>query len=82
KLEKLKETYPDIIKEIRARGLMLALELKESINGESVSRELFDGGFVTGYKMNTLRFLPPLIIKKSDIDNLIDKLDEILNKWS
>lgn len=75
-LDQLKLKYPEKIKETRARGLMLAIEFHELLNGELISRQLFESGFVVGYKMNTLRFLPPLTIKDSDIDSLISKLDE------
>lgn len=77
-LDQIKTKYPDKIKEIRARGLMLAIELHDSINGELISQQLFEDGFVIGFKLNTLRFLPPLIIKNSDIDILTSELDEIL----
>lgn len=79
-LETLQFKNPEKIKEIRARGLMIAMEFKESIDGELISKQLFESGFVVGFKMNTLRFLPPLIIKKNDIDKLIQKLGELLLK--
>lgn len=77
-LELIQSKYPKKVKEIRARGLMLALEFNQNVNGESISKQLFENGFVTGFKLNTLRFLPPLTIKNSDIDELILKLDELL----
>jgi acetylornithine/N-succinyldiaminopimelate aminotransferase len=77
-LNRIKFKYPEKIKDTRARGLMLAIEFNESINGESISLKLFESGFVVGFKLNTLRFLPPLIITDSDIDKLISRLDEIL----
>lgn len=77
-LEHIHFRNPEKIKEIRARGLMLALEFNKAVNGERISNQLFESGFVTGFKQNTLRFLPPLTIKNSDIDRLIFKLDELL----
>jgi acetylornithine aminotransferase len=77
-LGQLKLKYPEKIKETRSRGLMLAIEFDETINGDLISQQLFENGFVVGYKINTLRFLPPLTIKGSDIDSLIGKLDELL----
>ncbi|MFB6341968.1 aspartate aminotransferase family protein [Saccharicrinis sp. FJH62] len=79
-LDQIKFRYPEKIKEVRARGLMLAIEFKESVNGELISRELFDYGMVIGYKLNTLRFLPPLIITNLDIDKLVRNLDKVLQK--
>ncbi len=77
-LVQLQQKHPDTIRDIRAKGLMLALEFEESVNGEIISKQLFESGFVAGFKLNTLRFLPPLTIKSRDIDKLLSKLDEIL----
>jgi acetylornithine/N-succinyldiaminopimelate aminotransferase len=79
-LERIKDRHPDKIKEIRARGLMLAAEFNEHIDGELISKQLFDKGFVVGFKFNTLRFLPPLTIKHSDIYKMVRKLDELLRE--
>lgn len=78
KLIQLAEKYPEKIKEIRARGLILALELKKDIDGDFIHTHLFGHGFVTGFKSNTFRFLPPFTIKQSDIDKLVTKLDDLL----
>ncbi len=71
----LKNNHPTKVKEIRACGCMLAIELAEAINGELINQNLFESGLVVGFKLNTFRFLPPLTIQESDIDKLIRKLD-------
>lgn len=78
-LDKIKIQHTDKVKDVRARGLMLALEFKSDYNGEAISNLLFDNGFVVGFKLNTLRFMPPLTIKTVDIEKLIDALDSLLN---
>lgn len=60
---------------------MLAIEFHELLNGELIGRQLFENGIVVGYKMNTVRFLPPLTIKDLDVDRLISKLDEFCNEF-
>ena len=77
-LDQIQEKHPEKIKDTRARGLMLAIEFRDSVDGELINARLFEDGFVIGYKLNTLRFLPPLTIKHSDIDKMIEKLDKIL----
>ena len=77
-LESIKNEYPEKIKDIRGRGLMLAIEFNELIDGETIYNILFERGIVTGYKQNSLRFLPPLIISQDDIDKLINELKELL----
>lgn len=77
----LQTKLEDKITEVRGRGLMLALELNSSVNGDAVHDFLFEKGFIVGYKMNTLRFLPPLVIEPADIRKLILCIEEILSRY-
>ena len=64
---------------IRGAGLMLAADLEEDISAPAVVDAALEAGFLlnaTG--PHTLRFLPPLIIEKIDIDDLIDALPGII----
>ena len=79
-LEGIKQKYPDKVKDIRARGLMLALELEDTVDGESINAKYFEAGFVNRFKLNTFRFLPPLTIKESDIDEVVKCLDNLLSE--
>lgn len=74
----LQAKHPFAIKEIRARGLMIGLELNSHVNAESVYLQLMDHGLLVGQKENTLRFMPPLIIEKKQIDKLLNAMDMIL----
>ena len=78
-LKRLKAMYSSKVKEIRAKGLMLAIEFESDVDAEKIGNRLFDGGFIVGYKANALRFLPPLVIKKADIDRLIHHIILTLN---
>jgi acetylornithine aminotransferase len=79
-LEILKDKYPKII-EIRGKGLLIGLELncdKGRGAGDFVS-ECFKKGFIiNGIQDKVLRFAPPLIIKKTEIDRLVAVLDSLL----
>ena len=78
-LKKLMTKYTTRIKEIRGRGMMLAIEFQENFDAELLHRRLFDAGFVTGCKFNTIRFMPPLTLDKSDVIQVTNKLDEFLS---
>jgi len=80
KLQTIKEKHPNKVKEIRARGLMLALELSDFIDGDLINNQLFEQGLIIGFKMNVLRFMPPLTIKLTDIDKLVDAIDQLLSE--
>lgn len=77
-LIRLKNNHNDKIRDIRARGLMLALEFDSGINIEYIFLRLIENGFLTSYKENVLRFMPPLTIKPCHIDALIDTIDKII----
>jgi acetylornithine/N-succinyldiaminopimelate aminotransferase len=80
KLINIQEKHPDKIKEIRSRGLMLALELFPKDDGEKLHNDLFEQGFIVGFRNNVLRFMPPLTIEVGDIDSLSSALEEWVNK--
>ncbi|MBA7563150.1 aspartate aminotransferase family protein [Candidatus Atribacteria bacterium 1244-E10-H5-B2] len=76
KIEELKEKYPKFIKEARIIGLMVGLEIEK--DGPEVVKKCFEKGVLINCTAgNVLRFLPPLIIEKEEIDYLIEVLDKI-----
>jgi acetylornithine aminotransferase len=78
KLLWLKERH-DVIVDFRGLGLLLAIEL--AINGESLVNQCLRRGFLINcIQENILRFVPPLIVKKAEIDALISCLDEIFEE--
>lgn len=78
KLKFLKENNKEKIKEVRGRGLLLAVEFHKNVDGNLLNKMLFENGFVFGFKLNTIRLLPPLVITKKDIDKFIAKLTDLL----
>jgi acetylornithine/N-succinyldiaminopimelate aminotransferase len=63
---------------VRGRGLLIALEFKRDI-AEKVTYACLEKGLVINLlKPNLLRIVPPLIIKKADIDLGIRILDQVL----
>lgn len=80
-LKSLQKKY-DVIKEVRGRGLLLALEFHshETITATWAYKELLQKGFLVGYYQagNILRFDPALTIDKKDIDCLLECINFIL----
>jgi len=76
-LNKLKEIESDQIKEVRGIGLMLGIELKEEIPNLR-DRAQAEGVLLNIVKGRVIRFLPALNITKFEIDELIEKLEKIL----
>ena len=79
KLEELKSKHPSTIREVRGRGLMLAAELKIPV--KDVIMKGFNHRLILLYAgLNILRFLPPLVITRSQIDTTVSELDRILEE--
>lgn len=78
-MERLQELNAPQIVEIRGKGLMVGLELNIPV-AEVVSAGYEQGLLLVGAGVNTLRLVPPLIMEKSDVDTLIEKLEAVLLK--
>ena len=67
------------VKEVRGLGLMLALELKGEDKAKEVHKRLLAGGIIINRTHGTtLRFLPPYIVTRRQIDQVAEALDEAL----
>lgn len=78
KLEGLKEKY-SLITDIRGTGLIQGIEL--SVPGiDLVNKCIEKGLLLVGAGSNVVRFVPPLIIKKEEIDEAINILDSSLSE--
>jgi acetylornithine/N-succinyldiaminopimelate aminotransferase len=76
RLLELKQKHP-IIADVRGMGLMLGAVLR--CEGASIVNACLEKGFLINcIQGNILRFVPPLIIEKHEIDALIQCLDEVL----
>ena len=76
-IDELEKLDKDIIKEVRGKGLMVGLELNEK-GGDYVDKLRQKGFLINCTAGNVLRFVPPLIITKEEIDQFVKALDETL----
>jgi ornithine--oxo-acid transaminase len=68
------------IKEVRGKGLLIGVELHEEAGGaRRFCEALLDKGLLCKETHKTvIRFAPPLIIQREDIDWAIERIDEVL----
>ena len=67
------------VKEVRGVGFMNAVDLDESVDAPSlVTAALKEGLLLNATGAHTLRFLPPLVCEKSDIDTMVQRLSAML----
>lgn len=83
-LDSLKDKY-ELIKEVRGKGLMIAVEFINSNNYFSLPKlfqELWNSGFIIGFKpaANIIRFFPPLIISEEKIKKFLGKFETLLSE--
>jgi acetylornithine/N-succinyldiaminopimelate aminotransferase len=79
RLKKLRERWPEHVKEVRGRGLIVGVVTQEPAADYVTAfrqREIL----VATAGANVVRFLPPLVIEKDRIDEVVDVFDEILRQ--
>jgi acetylornithine/N-succinyldiaminopimelate aminotransferase len=77
RLEELAKKY-DFIKEVRGQGLILGMEMMRP--GAEVVKALMEKGFLINCTQEkVLRFIPPLIVEKEEIDLLVKTLENVLD---
>jgi acetylornithine/N-succinyldiaminopimelate aminotransferase len=69
----------DAIAEVRGRGLMVGARLARADARETAARALDRGLIVNPIGEDTLRFLPPLVIGDSDVDEALEILRGVLD---
>jgi len=78
KLEGLAKKY-SFVKEVRGLGLIVGMELDRP--GGPIVDDCMKEGFLINCAHDTvLRFLPPLIVGKNEIDPLIETLDKVFDQ--
>jgi acetylornithine/N-succinyldiaminopimelate aminotransferase len=78
RLQGLRERYT-FIKEVRGLGLIIGMELE--MEGAPIVNACIKKGFLINCTHDkVLRFVPPLIVGKEEIDLLVDALDDVLGK--
>ena len=81
RLHNLKNNYPKIIKEIRGKGLLIGIQLQ--FNQTKFIKSLEKNNLLTiRAAENVIRILPPLKVKKNEIDQAIRIIDKVCSKYN
>jgi len=74
-LQEIKKKF-SFVEEVRGKGLILGMELR--MDGSSIVNEMMRKKILINCTMgNVLRFLPPLIVTKKEIDRVVAALEEV-----
>ena len=75
-LKKIQNEYPKIIKEIRGRGLLIGIQLK--MDQTKFIKKLMDNNLLTiRAAENVVRILPPLNVKKNEINQSLKIIKKV-----
>ena len=79
-LEQLAMIRSDLVKEVRGRGLMLAIELHQDAGGARPIIEALQqrGLLAKDTHENTLRIAPPLVITRDEVDWALEQIAAVL----
>ena len=79
-LEKIKNKFPKIIKEIRGRGFLIGLQLYH--DQSKFIKKLMENKLLTiRAAENVVRILPPLNVKKSEIDQAVKIIHKVCKEF-
>ena len=68
------------IKEVRGRGLLVALEFQEEIARQVLDAARNHGLIANALNARTLRFVPPLIVTRAEVDEAVEILGKVLGE--
>lgn len=82
-LGKLVARFPDLVASVRGMGLLVGAVLTEQgvTHGGTIVNKMFERGFLMNFAGNVaLRFVPPLIVTRAEIDRVVAALAEVLSE--
>jgi ornithine--oxo-acid transaminase len=82
-LERLRQIHSPLIREVRGRGLWCGVEFDPAlVSARDVALRLLDAGILTKDTHGTvIRFAPPLIIEREQLDWAVDRFRELIETW-
>ncbi len=78
KLSALQKKHPAVIEDVRGRGLLLGVRTKDD-PAAVISECKKNGLLLIKANHNTVRFIPPLTVKKKEIDSAIAVFDKVIS---
>jgi putrescine aminotransferase len=84
-LRALQDRYPEIIRDVRGRGLLIGVEIVNAKVGESLAQRMFDRNVLIAYTLNkpeVIRIEPPFVITRGLIDTALNRFEDSLKEES
>lgn len=84
-LKELWKRFPELIRDVRGRGLLIGVETLSAERGESIASRMFERDVLVAYTLNkpeVIRVEPPLIITRDLVDRALDRFEDALSEES
>lgn len=75
-LRRLAAEFPDVVREVRGRGLMIGISFAQDGQAGFVMADLLANGVLTAFTLNNplvMRLEPPLVITRQQIDTVLER---------
>jgi len=79
RLRSLADRHP-MVKEVRGKGLLWAIELSREAAEEAVRLCLAEGLLANNVKPTALRLMPPLTVSEEELDRAVEIVDRVLGR--
>jgi len=83
--QRLLKNYPELLLEVRQKGLMMGLQYTNESIGPRLTKKLSDRSVIavyTGNDPSICRFMPPLVITAQEVDEVLGALEESMSELS
>ena len=80
-LKGLHQRFPEIIRDVRGRGLLIGVEIVDAKVGESLAQRMFDRNVLIAYTLNkpeVIRIEPPFVITRELIHIALNRFEDSL----
>ena len=84
-LEKIAAEFPNVVSEVRGRGMMIGIELTKEGAGGMLMSLMIDKCIIVAYTLNNpkvIRMEPPLIMPKEVIDHVLEEFCDAVKTTS
>ncbi len=81
RLRALQEKHPGAIRDVRGKGLLIGIEMRDEKLGAVLAERLYDRRILVAYALNkpeVIRIEPPLVIPEPYLDRLVEALEDSL----
>ena len=83
RLRALRERHPGLVRDVRGKGLLLGIEMRDETLGGALATALYERRILVAYALNkpeVIRIEPPLNIPEPYLDRLVQALEESLGR--